>query len=48
MQEKLKHWSNAFANAFENRNFEEAKSSIQRMTYYERVIDEVVKKIWYR
>ncbi|KAF7804214.1 Iron-sulfur cluster co-chaperone protein HscB, mitochondrial [Senna tora] len=45
MQEKLKHWSNAFAKAFESRNFDEAKSSIQRMTYYERVIDEIVKKL---
>ncbi|XP_028784882.1 iron-sulfur cluster co-chaperone protein HscB homolog [Neltuma alba] len=45
MQEKLKHWSNVFADAFQSRNFEEAKSSIQRMTYYERVTDEVAKKL---
>lgn len=45
MQEKLRHWSTVFANAFKSRNFEEAKSSIQRMTYYERVTDEVAKKL---
>ena len=45
MQEKLQNWSNAFAHAFQNRNFEEAKIAIRRMTYYSRVIDEVVKKL---
>ncbi|KAK4272658.1 hypothetical protein QN277_021179 [Acacia crassicarpa] len=45
MQEKVKHWSNVFANAFQSRNFEEAKSSIQRMTYYERVTDAAAKKL---
>lgn len=48
MQEKLQNWSNSFAHAFQNRNFEEAKIAIRRMTYYSRVIDEVVKKLWYR
>lgn len=47
MQGKLKHWSSVFAKAFQSRNFEEAKTSIQRMTYYERVIDEAKKKLWY-
>lgn len=45
MQEKLQNWSNSFAHAFQNRNFEEAKIAIRRMTYYSRVIDEVVKKL---
>ncbi|KAK7268139.1 hypothetical protein RIF29_20826 [Crotalaria pallida] len=45
MQEKMQNWSNAFANAFQSQNFEEAKTAIQRMTYYSRVIEEVVKKL---
>ncbi|CAM8994349.1 unnamed protein product [Rhodiola kirilowii] len=35
MQEKLKHWAECFARAFQDQNLEVAKSSIQRMTYYE-------------
>ncbi|GMN39600.1 hypothetical protein TIFTF001_008825 [Ficus carica] len=45
MEEKLKHWSNFFANASQNRNFEDAVKAIRRMTYYERVIEEIVKKL---
>ncbi|KAL2992961.1 hypothetical protein AAZX31_10G080000 [Glycine max] len=45
MQEKLHNWSNAFGHAFQSQNFEEAKMAIRRMTYYSRVIDEVVKKL---
>ncbi|CAL5207495.1 unnamed protein product [Lathyrus oleraceus] len=45
MQEKLQNWSNAFADAFKRRDFEEAKNVIRRMTYYSRVIEEVVKKL---
>ncbi|CAJ1967307.1 unnamed protein product [Sphenostylis stenocarpa] len=45
MQEKLQNWSNTFGHAFQNRNFEEAKLAIRRMTYYSRVIDEVGKKL---
>ncbi|KAF3442774.1 hypothetical protein FNV43_RR16691 [Rhamnella rubrinervis] len=45
MQEKLKHLSNLFAYAFRNRNFEEAVKAIQRMTYYERASQEIVKKL---
>ncbi|MED6208685.1 hypothetical protein PIB30_047590 [Stylosanthes scabra] len=45
MEENLKSWSNTFATAFQSRNFEEAQESIRRMTYYSRVIDEVVKKL---
>ncbi|XP_062003741.1 iron-sulfur cluster co-chaperone protein HscB homolog [Rosa rugosa] len=44
MQEKLKQWSNSFAEAFESRNFEEAVKAIRRMTYYERVNEEIVKR----
>ncbi|XP_061360846.1 iron-sulfur cluster co-chaperone protein HscB homolog [Gastrolobium bilobum] len=45
MQEKLENWSNALADAFQSRNFEEAKIAIRRMTYYSRAIDEVIKKL---
>ncbi|KAJ7971345.1 iron-sulfur cluster co-chaperone protein HscB, mitochondrial [Quillaja saponaria] len=45
MQEKLKEWSDYFANAYQNGNFEEAKTSIRRMTYYDRVMEEIVKKL---
>ncbi|KAH7512272.1 iron-sulfur cluster co-chaperone protein HscB homolog [Ziziphus jujuba] len=45
MQEKLEHWSNLFAIAFRNRNFGDARKSIRRMTYYERVNEEIVKKL---
>lgn len=45
MQEKLIHWSNTFAKALRNRNFNDAVSSVQRMTYYERVKEEITKKL---
>ncbi|RHN79386.1 putative co-chaperone Hsc20 [Medicago truncatula] len=45
MQEKMQSWSNAFADAFQRRDFEEAKNAIRRMIYYTRVIEEVVKKL---
>lgn len=45
MQEKLEHWSNLFAYAFCKRDFGEAVKAIRRMTYYERVSEEIVKKL---
>ncbi|KAK7262256.1 hypothetical protein RJT34_29821 [Clitoria ternatea] len=45
MQEKLQNWSNAFGHALQSRNFEDARMAVRRMTYYSRVIDEVVKKL---
>ncbi|KAK7355032.1 hypothetical protein VNO80_14277 [Phaseolus coccineus] len=45
MQEKLQNCSNTLAHAFQNQNFEEAKLAIRIMTYYSRVIDEVIKKL---
>lgn len=48
VQEKLKHWSQSFSNAFQSGKFEEAVISVQRMTYYVRVNDEIMKKLWYR
>ncbi|KAL6336090.1 hypothetical protein AAG906_010366 [Vitis piasezkii] len=37
VQEKLKHWSQSFSNAFQSGKFEEAVISVQRMTYYVRM-----------
>lgn len=45
VQEKLKHWSQSFSNAFQSGKFEEAVISVQRMTYYIRVNDEIMKKL---
>lgn len=45
MQHKLSVWDRAFANAFQNKNYKEAQKSIQRMTYYKRVNEEIVKKL---
>nr|XP_043609721.1 iron-sulfur cluster co-chaperone protein HscB homolog [Erigeron canadensis] len=45
MEEKLGHWSELFANAFESKKYDEALKSIQRMTYYHRVNEEIVKKL---
>ncbi|XP_065856355.1 iron-sulfur cluster co-chaperone protein HscB homolog [Euphorbia lathyris] len=45
MREKLQHWSNSFANAFRSQKFEEAISCIQRMTYYDRVNEEIAKRL---
>ncbi|KAF8118772.1 hypothetical protein N665_0002s0082 [Sinapis alba] len=44
VQEKLKQWSDSFADAFESQRFDEAVKCIQRMTYYERACEEIVKK----
>ncbi|KAJ6994320.1 hypothetical protein D5086_013440 [Populus alba] len=45
MQEKLQNWSNSFASAFRGHKFEEAKNCIRRMTYYDRVNEEIVKRL---
>ncbi|OIW20132.1 hypothetical protein TanjilG_01905 [Lupinus angustifolius] len=45
MQEKMQNWSTALADALQSQNFEEAKTSILRMTYYSRAIEEVIKKL---
>ncbi|XP_071908548.1 iron-sulfur cluster co-chaperone protein HscB homolog [Coffea arabica] len=42
---KLEHWSKSFADAFQSRKYEEAISSIQRMTYYKRANEEIIKKL---
>ncbi|CAN8298396.1 unnamed protein product [Cochlearia groenlandica] len=45
VQEKLKQWSDSFAEAFESQKYDEAVKCIQRMTYYERACEEIVKKL---
>ncbi|CAN0879296.1 Iron-sulfur cluster co-chaperone protein HscB homolog [Linum grandiflorum] len=45
LEEKLQVWSKSFANAFTSKNFEEAKDCIRRMTYYDRAIEEIVKRL---
>ncbi|VVB13446.1 unnamed protein product [Arabis nemorensis] len=45
VQEKLKQWSDSFVKAFESQRFDEAVKCIQRMTYYERACEEIVKKL---
>ncbi|KAI3991345.1 hypothetical protein MKX01_034664 [Papaver californicum] len=45
VQEKLEVWSKSFESAFNKKKFEDAVTSIQRMTYYDRINDEIVKKL---
>ncbi|CAN1144225.1 Iron-sulfur cluster co-chaperone protein HscB homolog [Linum perenne] len=45
LQEKLQLWSKSFASAFQSKDFEEAKDCIRRMTYYDRAIEEIIKRL---
>ncbi|XP_058084674.1 iron-sulfur cluster co-chaperone protein HscB homolog [Magnolia sinica] len=45
IQSKLVIWSDSFGTAFKNREFDHAVTSTQRMTYYERALEEIVKKL---
>ncbi|XVE75842.1 hypothetical protein DITRI_Ditri12bG0123900 [Diplodiscus trichospermus] len=45
MKEKLEESGNSFANAYQRRNFDEAVACIQRMTYYQRASEEILKKL---
>lgn len=45
MEEKLSRWFDSFANAFRSKMYDEALKAIQRMTYYHRVNEEIVKKL---
>ncbi|GAB4857176.1 hypothetical protein Ancab_015084 [Ancistrocladus abbreviatus] len=45
VQEKLRQWSNSFLSAFRSQRTKEALYSIQRMTYYKRVDEEIVKML---
>ncbi|XP_039143634.1 uncharacterized protein LOC120280755 [Dioscorea cayenensis subsp. rotundata] len=45
IQTKHNNWSNAFREALEKRDFEDAITSVQRMRYYDRAIEAIVKKL---
>ncbi|EEF38298.1 iron-sulfur cluster co-chaperone protein HscB homolog [Ricinus communis] len=45
IKENLLQWSNSFGNAFQSRKFEDAIACIRRMTYYDRVNEEIVKRL---
>ncbi|KAE8657774.1 Detected protein of confused Function [Hibiscus syriacus] len=45
MKEKLEETSGSFADAFRRRNFDEAVTCMQRMTYYQRASEEILKKL---
>ncbi|XP_071700939.1 iron-sulfur cluster co-chaperone protein HscB homolog [Rutidosis leptorrhynchoides] len=45
MEVKLRRWFDSFANAFKSKEYDEALKAIQRMTYYHRVNEEIVKKL---
>ncbi|KAF8396348.1 hypothetical protein HHK36_017965 [Tetracentron sinense] len=45
IQGKFECWFESFGKALQNRKFEDAVTSIQRMTYYERANEEIVKKL---
>ncbi|KAL4591872.1 hypothetical protein LXL04_004846 [Taraxacum kok-saghyz] len=45
MEEKLGHWYEYFANAFRRKEYDDALKSIQRMTYYHKVKEEIFKKL---
>lgn len=45
LQRKYEEWSNSFRDAFNKRDFDSAISATQRMRYFERAIEEIVKKI---
>ncbi|GKU91121.1 hypothetical protein SLEP1_g5038 [Rubroshorea leprosula] len=45
MEEKLEELANCFGNAFHSQKFNEAVACIRRMTYYQRVNEEILKKL---
>lgn len=45
IQTKLEAWSKSFQEAFQKRDYDEAIASTQRMRYYERAIEAIVKKL---
>lgn len=46
IKEKLEAWSDSFQEAFDNKDFDRAVEATQRMRYYERAVEETVKKLW--
>ncbi|KAM3189064.1 hypothetical protein ACQJBY_067793 [Aegilops geniculata] len=45
MRSKLETWSKSFQEAFDKRDFDGAVEATQRMRYYERAMEETVKKL---
>lgn len=45
MEDKLKHWSDAFAKAIHNQKLEDAVTCIRRMKCYTKVNEEITKKL---
>ncbi|KAM0848765.1 hypothetical protein ACQ4PT_054187 [Festuca glaucescens] len=45
MKRKLETWSKSFQEAFDKRDFNRAVEATQRMRYYERAMEETVKKL---
>lgn len=45
MKMKLETWSKSFQEAFDKRDFDRAVEATQRMRYYERAMEETVKKL---
>nr|CAB3465839.1 unnamed protein product [Digitaria exilis] len=45
VKKKLETWSHSFQEAFEKKNFDHAVEATQRMRYYERAVEETVKKL---
>ncbi|XP_047333475.1 iron-sulfur cluster co-chaperone protein HscB homolog [Impatiens glandulifera] len=45
VQEKLKIWTENFSKEFRKQNFEEAYTCLQRMIYYKRADEEILKKL---
>ncbi|KAL5715672.1 hypothetical protein ACHQM5_017461 [Ranunculus cassubicifolius] len=45
VQEKMDTWCQSFKKAFEKKKFGDAILAIQRMTYYHKINEEIVKKL---
>uniref|UniRef100_A0A0E0RH03 J domain-containing protein n=1 Tax=Oryza rufipogon TaxID=4529 RepID=A0A0E0RH03_ORYRU len=45
IKRKLETWSHSFQEAFERRDFDRAVKATQRMRYYERAVEETIKKL---
>ncbi|KAL2503151.1 iron-sulfur cluster co-chaperone protein HscB [Forsythia ovata] len=45
IQDKMQYWCKSFEDAFLNKKYEDAIASIQRMTYYKRANEEIIKKL---
>ncbi|XP_022857807.1 iron-sulfur cluster co-chaperone protein HscB, mitochondrial-like [Olea europaea var. sylvestris] len=45
IQEKMQYWCNSFEDAFLNKKYDDAIGSIERITYYKRAKEEIVKKL---